>query len=182
MTGRVVLKRWEEVDMKTRLSMVGVVIGTLLLAATPASASPVLRGLQTVNAAADSCTDASADYTMDGGLLGCWWIDTITPDPLDPASYTPSGNGMFSGTEHFTGCVNSDGDAVCDPDEPFGTFSTTFTFSAKFDADGNEVHGRCNHPIVSGTDDFEGVTGILNFTDDVTTVPVSAIYVGVVRL
>ena len=89
---------------------------------------------------------------------------------------------MFSGTEHFTGCVNSDGDAVCDPGGPSGTFNTTFTFTAKFDADGNEVHGRCNHPIVSGTGGFDGVTGVVNFTDDVTTVPVSATYVGVVRL
>ena len=103
------------------------------------------------------------------------------PGSRGPASYTPSGTAVFSGTEHFTGCVNSDGDAVCDTDEPFGTFSTTFTFTTKFDADG-EVHGRCNHPIVSGTEGFEGITGVLNFTDDVTTVPVSATYVGVVRL
>ena len=123
--------------MRVRLFVsVAVATAMIFVVAPPASASPVVMGLQTVNAAGDSCTDATADYTMDGGLLGCWWIDSITPDPEDPASYTPSGNGMFSGTEHFTGCVNSDGDAVCDPDEPFGTFSTTFTFTTKFDADG----------------------------------------------
>lgn len=168
--------------MRVRLFvLVAVGIAMLAVVAPPAGASPVVRGLQTVNAAGDACTEA-ADYTMDGGLIGCWWIDTITPDPFDPASYGPSGNAMFSGTEHFTGCVNSDGDAVCDPGEPSGTFNTTFTFTAKFDADGNEVHGRCNHPIVSGTGGFDGVTGVVNFTDDVTTVPVSATYVGVVRL
>ena len=168
--------------MRVRLFVsVAVATAMIFVVAPPASASPVVMGLQTVNAAGDSCTDATADYTMDGGLLGCWWIDSITPDPEDPASYTPSGTAVFSGTEHFTGCVNSDGDAVCDTDEPFGTFSTTFTFTTKFDADG-EVHGRCNHPIVSGTEGFEGITGVLNFTDDVTTVPVSATYVGVVRL
>lgn len=170
--------------MKTRvLMLVAVAMGTIILAAPPASAaSPVVTGLQTVNADGDACSDATADFAMGGGLLGCWWVDTITPDPFDPASYTPSGTAVFSGTEHFTGCVNSDGDAVCDPNEPFGTFSMTFTFTAKFDADGNEVHGRCHHPIVSGTDDFAGVTGVVNFTDDVTTVPVSATYIGVVRL
>jgi hypothetical protein len=44
----------------------------------------------------------------------------------------------------------------------------TFTFTGKFDAVGNEIHGRCHHPIVSGTGGFTGVTGVINFTDDVT--------------
>ena len=163
--------------MRLRLFvLIAVGISMLAMVAPPASASPVVMGLQTVNAAGDACTDASADLTMAGGLVGCWYIDSLVQ-----TGETPSGNAMFSGTEHFTGCVNSDGDAVCDPDEPFGTFSTTFTFSAKFDADGNEIHGRCNHPIVDGDGGFDGVTGVLNFTDDVTTVPVSATYVGVVR-
>jgi hypothetical protein len=163
--------------------LVAVAIAMIVVVALPASAaSSVVMGLQTVNVAGDACADESADLTMAGGLVGCWYIDTFTPDPFDPASYTAGGTAVFSGTEHFTGCVNADGDAVCDPDEPFGTFSTTFTFTAKFDADGNEVHGRCNHPIVNGDDDFAGITGVLNFTDDVTTVPVSATYVGVVRL
>jgi hypothetical protein len=77
--------------------LVAVAIGTIIAAALPVSAaSPVVRGLQTVNADGDSCSDSSADFAMDGGLLGCWWIDTITPDPFDPASYTPSGSAVFS--------------------------------------------------------------------------------------
>ena len=62
--------------MKMRLSMVGVgEIGTLLLAATPASASPVVMGLQTVNAAGDACTDPSADYAMAGDSSAARYID-----------------------------------------------------------------------------------------------------------
>jgi hypothetical protein len=30
-----------------------------------------------------------------------------------------------------------------------------------------EIHGRCHHPIVSGTGSFAGVKGLLNFKDDV---------------
>ena len=119
---------------------------------------------------------------MEGGLTGCWWVDTITPDPLDPASYTPGGTAVFSGTEHFTGCVNTNGDADCDPDEPSGTFSTTFTFTAKFDANGNEIHGRCHHPITSGVGGFEGISGVVNFTDVVTTTPPTSPFWGAIRL
>ena len=32
-------------------------------------------------------------------------------------------------------------------------------FTAKYAVDGAEIHGRCEHPIVSGTGDFEGATG-----------------------
>jgi hypothetical protein len=164
--------------------LVVVALAAIVVAAPPASAkATVVRGIQTP---VDSgpCFSASAAFstTMEGGLLGCWWIDTITPDPSDPASYHPSGTVRFSGTEHFTGCLNSDGDAVCDPGEPFGTFYTTYTFTAKFDADGNEIHGRCHHPIVMGSDGFDGVSGVINFTDDVTTSPPTSPYWGPVTL
>jgi hypothetical protein len=50
-----------------------------------------------------------------------------------------------------------------------GTFSTTYTFTAKFvdDTFAEEIHGRCHHTIVSGTDGFAGATGMINFKDDV---------------
>ena len=62
--------------MRLRLFvLIAVGISMLAMVAPPASASPVVMGLQTVNAAGDACTDASADLTMAGGLLGCWYID-----------------------------------------------------------------------------------------------------------
>ena len=165
--------------MRMRLFvLVAVAIAMIVVVAPPASAaSPVVMGLQTVNAAGDACADGFADLTMAGGLVGCWYIDTFVL-----TGETPSGSAMFSGTEHFTGCIDADSSGGCGGSDPTGTFSTTFTFTAKFDPNGNEIHGRCNHPIVDGDGGFEGVTGVLNFTDDVTTVPVSATYVGVVRL
>lgn len=165
-------------DVKTRvLLLVAVAMGTFVSTQPVSAASPVVKGLQTVNVAGDSCTDASADFTMAGGLVGCWYIDSLVL-----TGETPSGNAMFSGTEHFTGCIDADSSGGCGGSDPTGTFFTTFTFTAKFDANGNEIHGRCNHPIVDADGGFDGATGVLNFTDDVTTVPVSATYVGVVRL
>jgi hypothetical protein len=49
-----------------------------------------------------------------------------------------------------------------------GTFELTKFFTAKFDDDGDQIWGRCKHPIVtdSGTGDFAGITGRLDFKDD----------------
>jgi len=50
---------------------------------------------------------------------------------------------------------------------PAGTFTTTYKFEAKLDADGAEVRGRCQHPIVSGsgTGGFAGASGRVDFKD-----------------
>jgi hypothetical protein len=39
----------------------------------------------------------------------------------------------------------------------------------KFDAADNEIWGRCQHKIVSGTNGFAGATGRIDFTDNVAT-------------
>jgi hypothetical protein len=170
--------------MKMRVFvLVSVALATIFAAAPTASAaSPVVMGLQVVNASGDACSDESADFTMTGGLVGCWFIDSLVL-----TGETPSGSAMFSGTEHFTGCIDADLSGGCGGSDPSGTFFTTFTFTAKFDASGNELHGRCHHPIYQddthiATGDFASATGVLTFTDDVTTDPVSATYVGPVRL
>ena len=53
-----------------------------------------------------------------------------------------------------------------------GTFETTYRFEAKYEDPANlvgEIFGRCQHKIVkgSGTGNFEGVTGRIDFKDDV---------------
>ena len=53
-----------------------------------------------------------------------------------------------------------------------GMFSTTYRFTAKYEDCPNlvdEIFGRCQHPITagSGTSNFEGVTGRLDFKDDI---------------
>ncbi len=114
---------------------------------------------------ADTCDSASvgADYALlmteetTEGLDGCLY--TFVDD--DPRK-SPSGTYLETGTELF---VASDGS---------GTFETTYRFEAKYEDVANlsgEIFGRCQHPIVkgSGTGDYEGVTGILLFKDDVET-------------
>jgi hypothetical protein len=154
-----------------RLSFAAVLVCLFVIAAWAAASgafggngATVVRGTQTP-VASGPCFDAAAlgSYTMSGGLVGCWYTDTVVLNGLHPG-----GTVQVSGTEHFVGCLDLGGDGSCVGD-PAGTFSTTFTFTAKYDASGNEIHGRCHHPIVSGTGGFLGATGLINFSDDVTT-------------
>ena len=96
-----------------------------------------------------------------GDLEGCWYTKVVSSKD----NGAPSGVYIESGEEVFVGSLN---------DGPVGTFATTYKFESKWDPDvstGSEVHGRCQHPIVkgSGTGAFEGVTGRLDFKDEVTT-------------
>ena len=93
---------------------------------------------------------------MAGDLVGCWYTDTV-----EVLHSTANGAYQERGTETFIGCL-SDG-TTC------GTFSTTYEFTAKYAADGSELHGHCEHPLVSGTGDFAGITGQVDFRDDVQT-------------
>ena len=79
---------------------------------------------------------------------------------VQSAESSPSGTYRATGTELF---VASNG---------AGTFETTYRFEAKYENVINlsgEQFGRCQHPIVegSGTGIFEGVSGRVDFKDDV---------------
>lgn len=104
------------------------------------------------------CPDRPSPYyppiKMAGGLVGCWYTDTV-----EVLRFTDNGAYEERGTETFIGCL-SDG-TTC------GTFSTTYKYIARFASDGSEIHGRCEHPLVSGTGDFAGITGQVNITDNV---------------
>lgn len=107
------------------------------------------------------CTDApayGADFAniMEGDLEGCLYVFVET------FNGSPSGTYRETGTEIFVGSYQGE----------VGTFMTTYRFEAKFedlDTLTGEIFGRCQHPIVvgSGTGVFEGVTGRLDFKDDV---------------
>jgi hypothetical protein len=105
-----------------------------------------------------------ADFTdftmvMTGDLDGCWYTNIETS--IDKGA--PSGVYLETGEEVFVGSLNGG---------PEGTFATTYKFESKWDVStGSEVHGRCQHPIVagSGAGGFEGVTGRVDFKDEVTT-------------
>jgi hypothetical protein len=101
----------------------------------------------------------ASDYpplVMTGDLEGCLYTDILTTES------SPSGTYRETGTELFVGSYLDES----------GTFETTYRFEAKYEDVANlagEIFGRCQHPIVegSGTGIFEGVTGRLDFKDDV---------------
>jgi hypothetical protein len=114
--------------------------------------------------ATDECNSAGqgAAYalTLTGDLQGCHYFF------VDEFECSPSGTYREQGRELFVGTYNG---------QP-GTFWTTYRFEAKYEGCaengsplGLEIFGRCQHPIVegSGTGVFEGVTGRLDFKDDI---------------
>jgi hypothetical protein len=153
--------------MRVRRAFALSIIAVVATMALPAGASPPahVSGAQAYAAEDDPCFDPSALFslTMEGSLVGCWWIDTGND------AFHPSGTLRSTGTERFTGCLDVGLDGTCDPGDPWGTFWTTYIFTAKFDANLAELHGRCGHPIVAGDGGFDGATGMLTFKDDVAT-------------
>jgi len=95
-----------------------------------------------------------------GSLEGCLYfkIDASTDNGA------PSGVYIEQGREVFVGTLNRGAP---------GLFTTTYKFESKWDPDvstGDEVKGRCQHPIVagSGTGGFAGATGRFDFKDVVS--------------
>lgn len=97
---------------------------------------------------------------MTGDLQGCLYAF------IDKYECSPSGTYREEGREYFVGTYNG---------QP-GTFWTTYKFEARYEGCsengaplGAEIFGRCQHPIVagSGTGVFNGVTGQINFKDDI---------------
>lgn len=135
----------------------------LLLIVAPASAGGAtqISGIAFFDESGE-CTDpegAGADFAnkMTGDLEGCLYVFVET------STCSPSGAYKETGTEVYVG-GGGEGDN--------GTFMTAYRFTAKYEDCPNlinEIFGRCQHPIIagSGTEDFEGVTGRLDFKDDI---------------
>lgn len=152
------------------LACVVLIGGVTALGAAPARAATLqVSGVQTP-VTSGPCFNPSlppgSSTTMQGSLIGCWYIDTFD------AKYQPhSGTLQATGTEHFVGCLDADGDQACDAGDPQGTLSFSYIFTGKLDPlTFAEIRGRCHHPIIAGTGDFAGATGVLDFKDDVTNV------------
>jgi hypothetical protein len=135
-------------------------VGANGVAASAGSGAAQIGGIGTFDIDQEICDrgvaeEVFAPLVMTGDLNGCWYTDSFT------GRSHPSGTYQETGTETFVGCL-ADG-TTC------GTFGTTYRFEAKFAPDGSEIFGRCQHPIVSGsgTDGFEGVSGRVDFKDDV---------------
>ena len=92
-------------------------------------------------------------------LEGCLYVTPLISD------CSPSGTYREEGTEYFVGTYNGE----------YGTFRTNYKFEAKYEGCseegflGAEIFGRCQHPIEKGSGDgiFTGVTGRLDFKDDI---------------
>ena len=97
---------------------------------------------------------------LTGDLEGCLYTY------VEAGECSPNGVYVEDGNEKFVG-------STAWGDE--GTFDTVYRFVAHFDSLDdcnnfvNQVRGRCLHPIVAdtGTGDFEGLHGRLDFVDNV---------------
>lgn len=151
----------------------------VMAAITVASAAPVgaattrVTGLQ-VPDVGNACPETSiGTFTMEGGLIGCWYTDEFST-----VREHPSGTVQITGTEHFVGCLDYGLDGSCVGD-PAGTLTFSFQFSGMYDlVTFSEIRGRCEHLVVSGTGGFAG--GVITFKDDVSTGIAS--YSGTVRI
>jgi hypothetical protein len=139
-----------------RATAVAAVVTATVLVVLVAPASAGTTQISGVGTPVPECGGTDSDFTieMTGSLVGCWYT-TITD-----SKFNPSGTYQETGTETFVGCLNG---TTC------GTFSTTYTFTAKFvdHTLAQEIHGRCHHSVVGGTGGFEGAGGMVNFKDDV---------------
>ena len=107
------------------------------------------------------CTETAslgATYAvkMTGDLVGCHYVFVTS------SKCSPSGTYVEAGNEYFVSATN-----------PNDTFRTGYKFEAKYtdcSTATGEIVGRCQHPIIAGSGKgiFEGVTGRLDFKDDVT--------------
>ena len=133
---------------------------------TAVEISPSTRGMTQISGIAyfaepGQCNDpegqgSDLQLTMTGDLVGCHYIFVET------GRCTAGGAYKETGTETFVGSYN----------EALGTFKTTYLFTATYSDCANllgENVGRCQHPIVAGSGEgvFAGVTGRLDFKDDV---------------
>ena len=138
--------------------LMGALLGTGLMAPAGAAGMTQIDGDATIDTAGPCGTPQPGfpDYAglqLTGDLQGCWYT------AVESVQNTPSGGYHERGRELFIGSVNGG---------PEGSFTTTYVFTGKYEADGvTEIHGRCHHPIAegSGTGGFEGATGRLDFKD-----------------
>lgn len=143
--------------------------GNTELAKVAAQAPGQARGAIQISGVGFYATPAECDASgqgatyavrMTGDFEGCFYVY------VDNYNCSPSGTYRETGREYFVGTYNGGS----------GTFWTNYKFESKFEGcspDGSylgaEIFGRCQHPVIkgSGTGVFEGVSGRLDFKDDI---------------
>ena len=145
-------------NIKRRMAGMGVAAGAALVAVfTAYGAGNTQISGEGVFDAGGACNEIPSVFTMvlTGDLVGCLYTHEY-----EVVQNTPGGVYSEGGTGGFIGCLA--GTTKC------GTLDTTYKFTAKYGPNG-QIHGRCQHPITYGTGDFAGITGRLDFKDDVQT-------------
>jgi hypothetical protein len=157
------------------VAFVSTTVIAVLLAAPARAAATRVTGLQ-IPDLENACPETSiGTFTMEGGLIGCWYTDEFSA-----VREHPSGTVQITGTEHFVGCLDHGLDGSCVGDLA-GTLTFSFQFSGMYDlVTFAEIRGRCEHLIVSGTGGFANAGGVITFKDDVSTGIAS--YSGAVRI
>ena len=144
--------------MRKALVVLVAALAAAALAAAAQAGTTQVGGLQ-------SAEQQDGSRLMSGSLIGVWWTTSFYI-----SRFQPSGGVQGGGTETFVGCLDATANGTCDAGDPAGTIDFSFTFTAKYDPSFTaELHGRCHHPVVGGTGDFAGVTGVLDFKDDPVT-------------
>ena len=113
-------------------------------------------------------------YKMRGSLIGPWTTTSFQEAPIPQSPYFHA-----TGTEKFRGCLNRGRDRSCKGD-PRGTLSFTFEYWALFGSEdaSSLVWASCWHPVVRGTGDFAGASGVLTFVDTPTKGGLKTVYIG----
>ena len=155
--------------MKMFAVLVTALLGWALLAAS-ASAKTTYR----LSGAQLAVNEDEGIYKMRGSLIGRWTITSFQEAPPGQSPYFHA-----TGTEKFRGCLNRGRDHSCKGD-PSGTLSFTLEYWALFRSEdpSSLVWGACWHPVVSGTGDFAGASGVLTFVDTPTKNGVKIAYIG----
>lgn len=144
--------------IRTVMALTAVAVLLATMAPAPVSAGSFGSNVGGMAAAVEECGGATSIITLalEGDFEGCLYTDEITQ-----AGVRANGVYVEHGFETIVGCVDTPDGEMC------GTLSTSFVFMATFAPDGTQLTGGCVHPILGGTGDFAGVSGVIVFHDDV---------------
>jgi hypothetical protein len=155
-----------QVDWPKRLVLLATAAAILAAAAPAAAKTYAVSGRQIA-------VDADKGiYKMRGSLIGRWTVTSFAESIQDPYYHG-------SGTEAFKGCLDRKRDGRCKRD-PYGTLSMRFDYWALFGSEDPDslVWGACWHPVVGGTGDFQGASGVFTMVDTPTKHGVKTAYIG----
>ena len=120
---------------------------------------------------------AKGKFQMHGSLVGPWQITSFKP------SYVSETQFAASGTELFTGCLDSNRNGTCDAGEPNGTLRFAATFWGELNpTTKQETRGGCYHAVTGGTGGFAKAKGVITMLDTPAGNTVKTTYRGELQL